>query len=906
MRLPSFIETLADGVPIILPTASAARALRRDFDERQRSLGRTAWQPPNILSWRQWLSHLWSSAVISGVESRLLLNAAQEHVLWLETINARPVAASLTSTDALADLAAQAWSLANAYRCTGRLRASANTLDTRSFAAWAEGFARGCERRQYLSVSALEAALAQHIEARELIPPPSTVLMGFLALTPAQQVLLDALHAAGVRLSEQPLETVATQASRYAASSEDDELRAMALKIRSRLEIDPELRIAVVLADPADAQRMDAVFRNVLAPELQNIAADTSSAPWQFADEGPLSALAVAAGALDVLQLAQSPLSIARLTGLLLSPYLGSASGRDDAAQLGDAARLNDAARFDADVIRKHSMLRPELDLDALHKLVQGTSHAPGWIKPLHQFVAKARIASPRAHGDWTAFARAMLQAAGWPGTRQLTSMEYQATEAFDALLDTLSTLDFRGLRVSWNEFLSALVRQAAVTAFTPSSTDAPVQVLPLDAVVGQSIDLLLVPRATDSHDPRERTHPFLSFALQSSLDMPGANAAGVTARARAVISQLLGSAREVLLTYTPEPPSGPQRFSPLLEELAHPVDIQLALPAGASPLRTTAAHDDLSLPPLPSAQVAGGSRLLKLQAACGFLAFSELRLHSTQPQTPISGFDAMEDGNLVHRALDKFWRQTQTQENLRHLSRMDRATRLRACIAQAIPAKLMPTSEWEKAYLDLQKERLFRILDAWLDKELERGPFTVLASEREELVAVGELTLRVRIDRIDQVPIEGREHEGQEHAGHVFVDYKTGGSAHPKAWDGERMEEPQLPLYALLSEPGELKGVAFARVRAGKDMGWQGYQSEPNIFSAKKTRDIEADIEQWRQSLSLLAHDFASGIADVNPKSFAVNCKYCVQRLLCRINPEGLLASMEADAEEAGEGEQD
>jgi ATP-dependent helicase/nuclease subunit B len=149
-----------------------------------------------------------------------------------------------------------------------------------------------------------------------------------------------------------------------------------------------------------------------------------------------------------------------------------------------------------------------------------------------------------------------------------------------------------------------------------------------------------------------------------------------------------------------------------------------------------------------------------------------------------------------------------------------------------------------------------------------------------------------VRVDRIDSVG-----------DGVFFIDYKTGYDAHPKQWEGERPDDPQLPLYTLLPEAEELKGVAFARVRTGRDMKWMGYQAEDGILPASRSkgnvRELGPLVDEWRETLTRLAEDFASGKADVHPKSFEINCARCAQRLLCRLDPASLLGMVEEEEED-------
>ena len=58
---------------------------------------------------------------------------------------------------------------------------------------------------------------------------------------------------------------------------------------------------------------------------------------------------------------------------------------------------------------------------------------------------------------------------------------------------------------------------------------------------------------------------------------------------------------------------------------------------------------------------------------------------------------------------------------------------------------------------------------------------------------------------------------------------------------------------------------------------------------------DLNEKIHEWRETLNQLAHDFFSGHATVSPKDFDRNCSHCAQRLLCRVDPESLLAQIAA-----------
>src|SRR6185312_6038691 len=120
-----------------------------------------------------------------------------------------------------------------------------------------------------------------------------------------------------------------------------------------------------------------------------------------------------------------------------------------------------------------------------------------------------------------------------------------------------------------------------------------------------------------------------------------------------------------------------------------------------------------------------------------------------------------------------------------------------------------------------------------------------------------------------------------------LLIDYKTG-QVTTNAWLGERPDEPQLPLYATLSDPARLQGVAFGVVRPGKDLTLTGYCTTENALS--KTRPMkEASLadqaNEWRRVLDNLAEDFYAGKARVAPKKYPSTCEQCAQRILCRLD---------------------
>jgi probable DNA repair protein len=893
--LPAEIAAaLERGATVVTGNQRAARTLRREFDQRQRALGLESWRPPAVLAWDTWTAGLWHQLLVNGHASRLLLNRTQEHTVWRAVLEADAELATLRSVDSLAEMASQAWSLLCRYNGQGRLPRAATSADTRAFQRWAQIFERTCKAKGFLTQPELEQALREAAEAGHVeAGVGGIVLVGFDALTPAQTSLTEALHAAGVPLEQLRPNTPKERRTLVAAANEPEELMVAARWIRAFVEEQPEARVAVIVAAlETEKAEIDRVFREVLAPELEDIEARAACGPYEFSLGRPLAEVPLVATALELLRWTREPLALDRVSALLLSPYFCS-------ARMERGAR----AEFDAFELRKARLLRPELSIEWLSKTADRSQRRselgrlPDALRAMRR-IAAARLATGerRSHSEWAERVQEFLEVAAWGAAEAEDSVEFQTRRRWESALDELATLDFNGPRVEFAQALESLVRITKQIVFAPESREAPVQVMgPLEAA-GESFDAVWFLRAGDLSWPvAARSNPLLPWQMQRELGMPGTDVARDTQAACRTTERIAESARTAVFSYARESAEGRQRASTAIAGLGLE-EVKAAEMAGPTPERRRVeveeVDDSLRVQALPDRVIRGGAQVLKLQALCGFRAFAEQRLFATEVEAPELGMDARESGTVVHRVLEYFWDDVKTQAALRELTPAERTARLQACIVRAL-AKTAELSEgaWDEAYLELQKERLQRLLAAWLELELRRNPFEVKLSEKEfDDVRVGPLRLSVRMDRVDVVD-----------GGEVVIDYKTG-SASPSDWLTDRPAAPQLPLYAILSEPDLLQGVAFGLVRSGEAMELQGYAVSKGVLTKTATLKVEslaAQVEDWRHVLEQLAEDFASGDARVAPNKYPATCERCAQRVLCRLDVSLLDEDEDASAEE-------
>lgn len=847
MHRLSFAELAAATFPVVTPGAASARLLATALGADLATGARPA---PDVLGFTAWASQACAERRLAGSYSGgFLLGAEQERALW------RSVVVAAGGPAEAAPLAIEAWRLAHDYAIDWRAGPPPSE-DADAFRRWAG---------RYLERSAeLEAVeLARAVLAVAAAPATSARFHGWPEAPPALRPLLGTGN-----------DGVVADPRRFdgrAFVDRDAELAAAFAWAAETAATAPAARVVVAVENLAqEHQRVRRCLEDVLG----------SSAAVATSLAEPLLSVPAIVAAFDFLSL-DGEVRWDSVSRILTSPHLGGAE-REELLRARLDAHLREAQRY-------------AWPLAALGHAVGAAEPAcPLLVARLAALEGELAAAPRRARfGEWRAHFERCLDACGWPGGQAGEANAQVARNAMGELGDRLQRLDAVLTPVSRGAALTVL-RQLAAEAGAPgvpARAGCFFVVSPAEALALAPEHLWLAGAEASAFGASGRPSPLLPLAAQRAAGVPGADAGRDLARARRLLAALAGGAGSRIASYSAGDGDAVHAPSPLLPSLAGaPVTGSgprwpvhwLPLPAETAAERVDDSHGSALI---AGASVAGGVAVLAAQSACPFRAYARHRLRARPLEEPGPGLAASRRGVFVHRALAWLWARIHDQATLLGLDADARARHIDTAISRAFDDwQFLTTLERELGAVE--RARLARLLERWLDFEAARAPFTVRAVERPATVRFGDLELRTRIDRLDRLA------DGTER----IVDYKTG-TLPGRAWEPPRLDEPQLPFYALTQPSRDLAAIAFARVDVARPE-WRQRPAEDGE-PAQVATDWAAALVAWGADLAALAAEIRAGLAVVAPKRGSQTCRLCEQPLLCRVHE---LAPDADDGEEAGD----
>lgn len=865
----------AGGTVVLTATRRLARQLL-EIDRRVRTAaGAQAWVRPAILASPDWLAEQLRRL---GVDWRALASGGARR-LWEEIIeeDVKGAGFELLQVAASAARAQEAHQLLVDYRVAldGQLLSD----DHAAFLRWQTEYRRRLAAGGWDDPAGQAWTVAAALETGQLECPVRLLLAGFDQVPPGLQRIVTLLGPERARI----LPSASCQTGRALRAGFPDlrsEVRAAACWARHLLE-QGGARIGVVVPDlPSYRDTIEQVFREEIDPQALFALCDEESR-FGLSLGMPLGQLGPVAAALAVLGCRQE-LEVEALSRLVRSPYLGGAESEGPRREGYDVSlrRLR----------RQRFSLR---QLQASHR--DGHLPLPPRLQKILVVLENSlNVDRPARPGLWAERFRSLLQELGWPGERVLDSRDYQIVRHWEEkLLPRFAALDEVSRPMRREEAVSCLRRMALEEVFQQEMPDPGIQVCGVLEAGGLEFAQLWVLGLHENAWPLPpRPNPFLPLRLQVDNRMPRADAAGEEDYARQTLQRLLAAAPEVICSYPEQDGANLLRPSRLLLALPEGVPPQAQATAPALRLNSLGPEPEIladrcGTPLAAGAELAGGTALLRDQARCPFRAFARHRLGARSLEQPSPGLDPATRGTLVHRCLELFWQRAQTHARLRGWDAPRRHSELAASVDAALAAETVALAALPPALFAIERERLIALLEEWLAAaELERPAQAVaVATEEGGSATCGGLNITTKVDRCDRLE-DGRL---------LILDYKTG-QVELDDLLGERLLEPQLPIYAVNAGAEALAGIGIGILKRG-DCKLVALARDGDLFSrvaafdeskaaAKhQLADWEALKRHWQGGLDTLGEEIREGLAAVTPVSLQKACRSCDLSGLCRVD---------------------
>jgi probable DNA repair protein len=891
-------ESTSRDTPILTVSSRLARHLLFKNSEEQRKIGKQVWETPPIQDLDSWFRDKWSESW----PDRYILSHTQSIKIWESIIENDPECKhtirnesiqkewNLLNRRSAAQKAAKAYRLIKEYKLSINTNQTQYVKETNLFAKWAKKYKRTIDDKKAIDIADLIDFVRQGMKDHHIPIPKQIELKGFEEVTPQLETWLDFLRKQNTQvfLNPDPKSettfilsniTLGKNIQIHSLADRKEETLYCARWIRSTYKKGVNIGIIVPELDQ---------YRQCLHKELSSNLTPSSVYPWEDTElpfdislGTPLAKEPMIQVALNILSIPKHGISLERFLHVIKRSYLS-------------CGKKKEKAGIELEIkLHKEQLTTIFLDKLGAHYTASSSPELAKLISNLIQLSGSKKSQFP---STWAKQFAVILDKIGWMSKysdQKFSSKEMQCLRTWNECLDDLASLDSFIGKVDRQEVILELKQITSEKPFQVKTKEQPIQILDLKESAGITFDHLWVMGChSDCLPAQPNPNPFLPLGLQKRKRLPHCDPKRELQFAEQTLHRLLSSSDKITFSYPLWEKENKLQASPLLSSLSVK-ETQFSN-------KETHRVKDLMQPPeqyeiwqdlhnIPPHQyeieifsikgMSAGYRVIKNQADCPFQAFAAHRLRADSLEISAIDFDSRERGILIHKALELFWRKHKTRENLKFLKLKDTLkTELALCIQEAMQVnndRLLKQPRFAK----MEEERTIKILHEWMDEELLRSHFTVSHEEKGSTITIDQLKLRLRIDRIDTTP-----------AGDIIlIDYKTG-EVKTSAWFTERIQDPQLPLYACKLLP---QAIAFASIAKGKITLHSVFDDSSSIKSLGKKARIPKDIEctdwkilldYWQNKLSKVGKEFMDGVFLINPLKPSETCRNCGYQTLCRI----------------------
>lgn len=882
---------LARGATILVPSLRIKDAILAEIHGTQ---GKSSYPTAIVHPIDVWIRDLWQLKGVAGIDpccSLQLMSGAEERFLWAQVIeNSKSSIALLNPEETAAQVSQsyqdiQQWDLWETL-INGEAHFQAN-LDVETFIRWAKEYRALCKSKQLIGLTDCSAQLIEIFDAGDSSYLPSEILLSNFDDPPPLYVRLfkSLKKLAQVSSCEAAVSQPTDNIVRYGFPDRNQEIKCCADWALGHIQRNANLHIGIILpsavSDKGNIIRcFDETFRhhNALTPLDKEILFNSTG------DAAPLTDFAVVHDALSLLTLVFSELDSNEVCRLLQSPFLFSE--HDEAGSLLQAQLLArrvlssrcTAAELSSILGRaKHPCFSPKASRSLLD--------AKGLIRE------SSKNNSPR---HWAALFKSVLALFNWPGDsfsmdeKKLLTLWDEGLELFASSGTSLGTL---GYNQALQKLRSVLKNLSPRPGF---SSKRQLSLYTVSEAVGLRFDHAWLLGFDDQSWPQPSSpSPFLPYELQRDHNMPASHGENQFIIATQSFNALV-AAVDLELVFSHFEADGDQELR--ASSFIKPTPLEKTPVADSWPLSSysreapkTPLHKIDDVAPLPLADsevVKGGQSVLSNQSSCPFRGFAKHRLKATPLDPFASGLSSMARGTALHIAMEIFYSNIETMNELRGFSAEALARLINQACSEAVSFlqnnyRRVMTPRFSK----IEQSRLEGLVSLFVDLEKTRNDFSVIAQEKKYQWQHGNLSLTLKVDRIDELGDGGL----------ALIDYKTGKhTASKQSWLEDRPEDMQLPLYFVAAsrveqQPVTTLSIAHANIEKIEFAGLTATESfggnlKPISLDDKIAFSWQELTELWHQRVTTIADQFVQGKSNVDPVNDSKTCEYCGLKSLCRV----------------------
>ncbi len=681
----TFLTHLGPNDVILTPNQRLTNTLQKALEEYHLSQGNRAFVPPLLLSFSQFIRMLWNSYIF--ISPKKLLSSDEEEWLWRSIINQSEISKGLLNAHKTSSLVQSAWHDLTQWRLNSDLFSleAENNESLHFFTEWSKNFTTLCSKQNFIDESSAIEIYANNPSFMQSLPYQNFYFYHFIETTPLQKHFIESLkqHNKTVTIIEQP--HINKTLLRFELETSAEEMLAMAIWAKEKYAENNYATIGCVI--PNLHQQREKILRTFKA------VFNTETPPIDISAGYLLSEFTITQHMLLITTLLAPTFDYEVLSTYLRSAYFGNSEEEMTARHLQDIKLRKKCSKTTS--WEQANIDRPDI-------VIQGIATLQEWCQ------------------RWLN----LLKNLNWPGQRNLSSTEYQVAQRFIKLMQEIE--DFCTLQThwTWHEFSALVKTKCQQTVFQPEKEKTSIQILGLLEASGMTFDHLWIMGLDDKTWPSAPSpNPFLPYQLQKKYGMPHASAEREYIFCKELQQQLIQSSTSTIVSSAMHDEDKELNPSPLITNISvgaippwSPVSLKVGGHGGTTPT-IEKISDNIAPLVLENEKITGGTSLIQHQALCPFKAFAIHRLNAYEIPQPIDVPDALIRGNRIHRALELFWKNIKTSENLLQLSKKDLDTHIK----QSIDITYNEQQNLDEFFTSLEKIRLAKLMYAWL--EIEKNP---------------------------------------------------------------------------------------------------------------------------------------------------------------------------------------